>query len=227
MSTLPATPLLRPGDSGDSVLAAGRAYRKLLGDKAQNLTTGFYGVGLQDDVTLAERMHGLKVDTFIGPSDWALLEPHVDAYGRWLLAHDDPIARNREALMRSCDWALAHATHWVYQQKRPMGSSMRLEFSMDCSETATLLYKDAGLTDPNGREYDGFGNTDTLLGHGPQVAAKNRKPGALVFYANPSHVTICLRDVTRVLSFGHTPLGEYDWNYRDVIAVTQPSLRTR
>lgn len=224
MSTLPATPVLRPGDSGRSVLAAGRAYRKLLGKQAENLTTGFYGVGLQADVLRAETQHGLRKDTFIGAPDWKLLEPHVDAYGRWLLAHDDPEARKRENLMRSCDWALAHSARWTYLQKRPMAQSMRTTTRMDCSETVTLLYRDAGLGDPNGRGYDGFGNTDTLLGHGPRIDPKKRKPGALVFYADPSHVTICLRDVTRVLSFGHTPLGEYDWDYREVIAVTQPVL---
>lgn len=225
-ATLPAEPTLRPGDSGRSVLAAGRAYRVLLGKNAQNLATGFYGAGLLHDVQLAERQHGLKADNLIGGGggDWTLLAPHVDAYGRWLLAHDDPTERVREQLMRSCDWLWANRGRYRYEEVRPMAASLRGATIMDCSETVTLLYKDAGCPDPNGLGYDGYGDTSYLMAHCPHISFSKRKPGALVFYANPWHVSIVLRDTSRVLTFGHNPIEEEPWDYRSPVVVCQPAL---
>lgn len=224
--TLPAEPVLRLGDGGRAVLAAGRGYRKLLGSNAQNLQTGYFGAGLLHDVELAERQHGLKHDQLIGGGggDWTLLAPKIDLYGRWLLAHDDPTERVREQLMRSCDWALAHYYRWRYEEVRPMAESMRDADVMDCSETVTLLYKDAGCPDPNGLDYDGYGDTTSLMGHAPHIAFSKRKPGALLFYADPWHVSMCLRDVTRVLTFGSNPLREAEWDYRTPIVCCQPAL---
>lgn len=225
-TTLPAEPTLREGDTGRAVLAAGRGYHNLLGKKAENLTTGYFGKGLLHDVLVAEQQHGLKRDQIIGGGggDWALLAPHIDAYGRWLLAHDDPTERAREQLMRSCDWALAHYRQWRYEEVRPMAESMRDATVMDCSETVTLLYKDAGCPDPNGFGYNGYGDTTSLMAHCPHISFSKRKPGALVFYSNPWHVSICLRDVTRVLSFGSNPLRETSWDYRTPVVVCQPAL---
>ena len=63
-----------------------------------------------------------------------------------------------------------------YVQRRPMRyvHDTEAEFrvrvqapagvSFDCSESATTLFHLAGLHDPNGRGYDGYGFTGTMLG---------------------------------------------------------------
>jgi cell wall-associated NlpC family hydrolase len=51
---------------------------------------------------------------------------------------------------------------------------------LDCSEFVTLVYKAAGVVDPNGRGYNGTGYTGTLVANGTRTS--NPQPGDLVFY---------------------------------------------
>lgn len=65
----------------------------------------------------------------------------------------------------------------------------------DCSSLATYLYWYAGLPDPNGRGYDGYGYTGTLAAHGHVVATHEAAPGDLVFYGVGfpwSHVAVVI-----------------------------------
>lgn len=61
----------------------------------------------------------------------------------------------------------------------------------------------AGLKDPNGLGYNGFGYTGTLIQNGKRVSASNLKPGDLVFYGRHgiSHVAIYVGS-GRVVSHG-------------------------
>jgi hypothetical protein len=80
------------------------------------------------------------------------------------------------ALMRLL---LAHEPGIHYLQRRPMHlarySEHELELMLahgvplaaDCSETVTAICRLVGLHDPNGRHYDGFGNTTTMYNHLP------------------------------------------------------------
>lgn len=59
----------------------------------------------------------------------------------------------------------------------------------DCSETVTAVCKWAGLKDPNGRGYDGTGNSETMLSHLRNYKnARLARTGAIVHFVNPEHV---------------------------------------
>jgi hypothetical protein len=63
---------------------------------------------------------------------------------------------------------------------------------LDCSAFATLCYKEAGASDPNGSNYNGTGNTGTLFAHCRRVVTPDL--GDLVFYGGsesfPGHVAV-------------------------------------
>ena len=59
----------------------------------------------------------------------------------------------------------------------------------DCSETITAVCKWAGWKDPNGRMYDGTGNSETMLGFLRNYKnARFARVGAIVHFQNPDHV---------------------------------------
>ena len=56
-------------------------------------------------------------------------------------------------------------------------------FDMDCSESVTLVCHIIGAHDPNGNDYNGYGDTETMLNHLPHYSdAKGAEPGALVVF---------------------------------------------
>lgn len=81
--------------------------------------------------------------------------------------------------------------------------------SEDCSSSVTGLYWLAGLPDPNGRGYDGYGYTGTLAAHGRIVwhlgdSLALLRPGDLVFYGGgfPHHHVTMYLGAGRVFSHG-------------------------
>ena len=60
--------------------------------------------------------------------------------------------------------------------------------SMDCSEAVTLICRLAGLRDPNGLGYDGYGYTGTLFDHLPHYTkVEDAHDGAImIFGINPT-----------------------------------------
>ncbi len=73
---------------------------------------------------------------------------------------------------------------------------------MDCSESATLICRLAGVPDPNGLGYDGTGYTGTLLSHLPQVRrASQLDVGDLVVFGPGAGTHVCT-----VLEPGADPL---------------------
>lgn len=119
----------------------------------------------------------------------------------------------RQRIVNVAKAALANRRRWTYQQKRPMARSMAETPHMDCSEFATLCFKDAGLPDPNGLSYNGTGNTSTLLARGRIVTTP--QPGDLAHYGSGSsaHVAVYIGD-GKVIGFGSTPISEHPARYR-------------
>lgn len=120
----------------------------------------------------------------------------------------------RQHLRYLMEWTLLHTADIHYAQVRPMKTIHLYEhdlqsifangggITMDCSEGVTLLCKLAGLRDPNGRGYDGFGFTGTLLSYLPHYYdPKHANVGALVVYGSGSG-----HHVSMVLEPGHDPL---------------------
>ncbi len=120
----------------------------------------------------------------------------------------------RQHMAALMDWLVAHERLMHYVQKRPMSTANILEqqlsdkfanggtISTDCSETVTLICRLAGLSDPNGQAYNGYGFTGTMLStlkHYIDPAAAD--VGALVVFGpgDGHHVAM-------VRKKGHDPL---------------------
>lgn len=85
---------------------------------------------------------------------------------------------------------------------------------IDCSAFVTLVYKTAGVPDPNGPAYayNGSGNTQSLMANGTRTA--NPQPGDMIFYRSPEHVGIYIGD-GKVIEIGGNPGPlELSVNYR-------------
>ena len=85
----------------------------------------------------------------------------------------------RGHLVRLANLLDEHANLVKYAEVRPMSTArltetqLRCRFTVgntitcDCSESVTLMFRLAGLNDPNGLGYDGEGYTGTMLHHLP------------------------------------------------------------
>lgn len=63
----------------------------------------------------------------------------------------------------------------------------------DCSESVTAICRWAGLRDPNGRHYDGSGNTSTMYQHLPHYTDPRRAMvGALVVFGPGGADHVCM-----------------------------------
>ena len=85
----------------------------------------------------------------------------------------------RNHLVRLARLLNKYAAQVDYAEVRPMStthiteSQLRCRFqsgghiTCDCSESVTLMFRLAGLKDPNGLNYDGYGYTGDMLDHLP------------------------------------------------------------
>ena len=84
--------------------------------------------------------------------------------------------------------------HYNYGPQRMSGVAQRIRLPRvpayaDTSSFVTWCYWQAGAPDPNGRHYDGFGYSGTLVANGRRTASP--RPGDLVFYGtNPKVPTV-------------------------------------
>lgn len=97
----------------------------------------------------------------------------------------------RKLVVAFWHWAIANNALIHYEEIRPVprvtpGKLPLLPFTTDCSGLTTMSYGFAGLPDPNGLNYDGEGNTATLLAHGHETSVP--QPGDIgIFGENPTH----------------------------------------
>lgn len=85
----------------------------------------------------------------------------------------------RNHLVRLARLLNKYAAQVDYAEVRPMSTAHITESQLDCrfragghitcdcSESVTLMFRLAGLKDPNGLNYDGYGYTGTMLDHLP------------------------------------------------------------
>jgi cell wall-associated NlpC family hydrolase len=107
----------------------------------------------------------------------------------------------RAEIVKQARKALKQRARYRYRQIRPMPASLFPDnlveiIEVDCSSFITLVYKAAGIKDPNGRGYDGAGYTGTLAANGKKTT--DPQPGDLCFYGDPnatsSHVNLYVGD---------------------------------
>jgi hypothetical protein len=145
---------------------------------------------------------------------------------------------SRTAVVAVADqaWGIEHSgNHYCYppdergdgtRPARPIPDSLwsaDAHAGIDCSAFATLCYKEAGCPDPNGNNYNGSGNTSTLIAHCRRVSFPS--PGDLVFYSGkgdigyPGHVAVYIGQ-NKVCEMGSSQgITIDDMNYRsDLIA---------
>ena len=114
--------------------------------------------------------------------------------------------------------------HYHYLQYRPYADSLwsaEAHSRIDCSSFATLVYKEAGMPDPNNSNYNGQGYTGTLTKNGMWVDKPS--PGDLVFYGGnqdvPGHVAVFVGN-NQVIEIGSDKgILKVAWNYRPVVGI--------
>lgn len=115
-------------------------------------------------------------------------------------------------------YTLAHEPQIHYTQARPMRTVHLSEaqlhtllgnghsIAMDCSEAVTCLCKWAGLHDPNGLHFDGYGNSHTLWAHLTHYSDAGRaKVGALCTFGpyGNDHVAMVMETGDDPLMWSH------------------------
>lgn len=114
----------------------------------------------------------------------------------------------RDLIVAAAKKALKYVSQYQYEQSRPfpdhlipLGPEI---LHIDCSAFATLVYKTAGVPDPNGPSYNynGSGNTTTLMAHGTRTSSP--QPGDLLFFRSPEHVAVYIGD-GKCVEMGGTP----------------------
>lgn len=133
---------------------------------------------------------------------------------------------SRDAIVKIALRALRDESkfHYHYRQSRPYPDSLfsaAAHSGIDCSSFATLVYKEAGMPDPNGYGYNGSGYTGTLVARGHQVLVP--QPGDLVFYGGtvsvPGHVAVHVGSGKVVEIGSDAGVLLCNDNYRPIIAV--------
>lgn len=211
---VPFCRVLRKGSAGTDVQAIQRTLRQL--DIRQSDPTGHYGEKTKEHVKEYQKKHKIRDDGVYGPKTHKLLAKRFDA-----TAKDQ---YRTHTVIRNALYYVAHASQVHYVQTRPMqdlAPPPNLNTACDCSEFATMLFKQAGFPDPNGFDYNGWGFTGTMVNHGKKVSSISQaKPGrSLVFYGHgpggmPTHVAVLITP-TEVVSQGSEP-GPFKlfWRYR-------------
>lgn len=159
-----------------------------------------------------ERTHRHAVDKKQWAFDRVAIELQEDAY-YIKYPKASPVESIMDAMVEYMEACVFYKDRIGYNQLRPMDSfdiHPRDGFTADCSEWATGIYKWArsktGLyvPDPNGRGYDGFGYTGTLLEHNSSRKITNGKfrVGDLGLYGESlwytTHVVICVDEGTGI-----------------------------
>jgi cell wall-associated NlpC family hydrolase len=145
----------------------------------------------------------------------------------WAPTQNGPLLQDgsRNAIVGAASRALQienAGSHYHYEQSRPYPQSLFSQAAhdkIDCSAFATLVFKEAGLPDPNGSNYDGNGNTSSLIAHGVPVSSP--APGDLIFYREPAsypgHVGVYVGGGDIIEIGGPDGIKRMSWQYGDPV----------
>lgn len=180
---------LHLGVVGGDVRALQRAL--IAADCRTVLPSGEFRRITRRNVVLFQKRHGIHKDLgVVRLNTWEKFYPYFDAYSRYLVknTHVAPPVVDKLDRFVKVAWDHYYARPLHYVQERPMRYTKPINRYMDCSEYCYTCAQAAGLPDPSGMGYSGWGNTFSFLAHMPRAAGPAK--GNLVFYDNPSHVAI-------------------------------------
>lgn len=173
---------------GDDVLACQRALASAGFRKWGNFTR-FFGKGMKKNVSEFQEKHGMKRDGIYDLAVHKKLARYYDQYGTFLMNKT-----NKRINQSPRTVIVAYATfgynnrdkiHYTQSSLRMYGvrnkvRPPKIPYYEDCSSFATWCYWGAGVSDPNGLGYNGWGYTGTLAQNGSRTSSP--QPGDLAFY---------------------------------------------
>lgn len=168
-----------------------------------------YGQFAVNGVKAFQKKNRLPADGIYGPRTHKKLMIYFDSVGaRWMSLAPAPElgGSRRQRVVTEATWYYNRRGSVHYRQSRPfpVNAGHRLPITIDCSAFATICYKLAGASDPNGLGFSGQGYTGTLAAHGRSVSLAAARPGDLVFYGRGypyEHVAVYVGH-NRVISHG-------------------------
>lgn len=186
--------VLHFGDTGRDVIAYQRAVKKelaSLGLASTNRRSGLYGKGTLADTLRLQRRLGLKADGKVGALTWTAIDPKLDTYGiALLIPKPKPPASDGQRAAHEMRVLVAFAPRH-YTQARPYATTNAkwIERGGDCSGTTSLARKNAGASDANGTDFNGYGNTWSHIVRGVRIAEQDILPGDITYYGvgGPTH----------------------------------------
>lgn len=201
---IPYTRALALGDFGRDVIGAKRAIWHANGRSVPAGATETFGPIAVRELKKFQRAHGLGGDGVLGPATLKKLAPFFDAYAYMLYVGYPPNSTVADRIVAYCMWGYNSRGAIGYAQYRPMAYMNELQhvpINEDCSTFDTKAYKFGKGPDPNGLNFDGYGNTGTQRQHGRLVRLSEMRPADLVHYDNPQHVAVAVSS-TRVVEHG-------------------------
>lgn len=158
--------------------------------------TRVYGRATVLEVREFQRKHGLDPDGVYGVMTHRKLGPFYDARGVVLInrVHVVTLEQLRKAHLLSAAQILynrrgiVHYTQgparmWIVRHRLVLAQlELMSQDWEDCSSSVTGLRSVAGLSDPNGMDFDGFGFTGTMAEHGESVPIASATVGDCYLY---------------------------------------------
>ena len=208
--------------SGDDCLAVKRALSRA-GFIGWQQFTNVYGTQAEDGCRAFQQAVGIKGDGGGPPRghygasthkkllqakaankdhQWAFDDYSIQLY-KGYRAPSAPTGSKRDTIVSTAKLGVSKAPqiHYTQDSRRMQGVREQIRPQAvpsweDCSSFATWTYWVAGAPAPNGRGYDGYGYTGTLVENGKRIPVGSAQPGDLIFYGtgwgSTSHVVICI-----------------------------------
>lgn len=221
---------LKQGMAGPDVRAVHRALRVARGESPGSPTRVF-GPYMKKRLIAFQKSKRLTADGVYGLATHRALAPYFDNYGRWLLGQTKLLSTadlKRQKIVSTAmhGYNNRYGIHYTQSGLRMQGVRQKIRPPAypryeDCSSFATWCYWVAGVSDPNGLGYSGYGYTGTLARHGVRISTAQMKPGDLIFYGwfPHNHVTIYVGNGRCVSHGSESGPVLLPYNYRTVNSV--------
>jgi len=195
---------------GGDVLALQRALAAAGFRKWGNFTRAF-GKGTRKNVMEFQEHNHMKRDGIYDIDVHKKLARYYDQYGTFLMNKANKVYNTspRAVIVSYATFGYnnRYKIHYTQSSLRMYGVRNKIRppkipYYEDCSSFSTWTYWGAGVPDPNGLGYNGWGYTGTLVQHGNRTT--NPQPGDLAFYGYgaPYHHVVVYIGNGRCISHG-------------------------